>query len=95
MNNASPKGAALQVTSPLRAWSLLITNKMLNIIVIHTNEQIDRTVPRVENTENHHESCQKHINIVELKAFIGLLYYAGLFKVNRTKCSDLWSVLLI
>jgi len=35
---------------------------------------------------------KKHTNACEIKAYFGLLYYAGLFKVNTTRLMDLWSV---
>ncbi|XP_046479055.1 piggyBac transposable element-derived protein 4-like isoform X1 [Neodiprion pinetum] len=61
---------------------------MLEMIVQRTNEEIDR---REEgNVENRPSFC-KNVDIVELKAFIGLLYFAGLEKNNHTNLEDLWS----
>jgi len=52
------KDEAKNVKTPFEAWSLLFPNKMLEIIVLHTNEEIDRKYcvePRV--------SYQTHVNL--------------------------------
>jgi len=67
------KDEAKNVKTPFETWSLLFSNKMLEIIVSHTNEEIDRKYcvePRA--------SYQTHVNLDELKAFIGLLYFSGI-----------------
>lgn len=86
--NPSPKGAALNVSTPLEAWSVLMTDNILESIVTHTNEQIARAV-RNRETLNTYE---KNIDLIELKSLIGLLYYVGLFKLCKTNPVNLWSV---
>jgi len=59
---------------------------MLEIIILHTNEEIDRKYcvePRA--------SYQTHVNLDELKAFIGLLYFSGIQKWNHTALDEIWS----
>ncbi|KAJ8956807.1 hypothetical protein NQ318_014221 [Aromia moschata] len=85
----APKDAALHVKSALEAWSLLFTDDMLEIIVIHTNKEIDKYVTRTNTTDPQYT---KRTDRTEIRAYIGLSYYAGLFKVNNTRTDDLWSV---
>ena len=54
----------------------------------HTNEQIARVHGRREKVYTY----KKELNMIELKSLIGLLYYAGLFKLSETNVNDLWSV---
>lgn len=85
----SLNGNALQVKTPLEAWSLLIDESIIDIVVIHTNAEIDRYIERGQNVV---PIMKKHTDQNEVKAYFGLLYYAGLFKVNHTRLEDLWSV---
>ncbi|XP_071564529.1 piggyBac transposable element-derived protein 4-like [Temnothorax nylanderi] len=87
----SPKGQALNATTPLEAWSVLFTNEILNIIMIHTNEEIARTVAKISETGGRVSPYHKSVDLVELRAMIGLLYFAGLHKVNHTNVRNLWS----
>ena len=89
--NATPKGQALNVTTPLEAWSILFTDEILNIILHHTNEEIERTISEIKLTGGYVQSYQKVVDLVELKAVIGLLYFAGLQKLSNTNTKNLWS----
>lgn len=84
---SSPKGPGLEVRTPLEAWSLLLSDEILNLIVTHTNEEIDRH--RCV-TESKDLSYHKQIDLLELKSYFGLLYYTTLFKINNIL--DLWSI---
>jgi len=69
---AKGKGAAENVSSPIEAWSLLFSDDVLNIILKYSNQEIERS--RHINTTY---SSYKTLDMLELKAFIGLLYYFG------------------
>jgi len=76
------KGVAENISSPIEVWSLLFSNDILNIISKYTNQEIERSPNNV------------HIymlDILELKAFIGLLYYAGLTKKNNVSIQKYFS----
>lgn len=88
---ASPEGQALNVSTPLESWTLLFTTDILNIIVTHTNGEIARKVEKMKEKGQRVETYQKPVDLVELKALIGLLYFAGLHKVNNTCARNLWS----
>ncbi|XP_039311769.1 uncharacterized protein LOC105198192 isoform X3 [Solenopsis invicta] len=90
---AGAKDAARDVTTPLEAWSLLLPDSILNKIVVHTNEEIERQRLKLQ-TENKTIPTDYHcVTLIELKAFIGLLYYVGLNKLNNTDVRRLWSPL--
>jgi len=76
--SAKGKGAAEHISSPIEAWSLLFSDDLLNIILNCTNQEIN---PDIDNP----------LDMIELKAFIGLLYYAGYKKKNCTKIQDCFS----
>jgi len=81
----SGKGAAKNIRTPLEAWTLLFTDKILNVIVLYTNEEIDRKYPNSE------VSFEHHLSVDELKAFIGLLYFSGIQKWNHVSLNEIWS----
>ena len=60
---------------------------MLEIIVLHTNEEIDR------NNENVKEiaAFQNNVDLDELKALLGLLYFTGVQQWNHLHMDELWS----
>lgn len=73
-------------TKALDLWSLFFTEGMLEQIVRHTNEKI-RTVR--QNYQN--QTAVHDVDIIELKAFIGLLYYTAIFKENHTHYTSWYS----
>ena len=86
-----PVGEARNVKTPFEAWSLLINETMIRKIVQHTNEEMSR----------YHETAQldmdissnvvyRNVDELELRAYIGLLYYSGLQKTSKTNIKDLW-----
>lgn len=81
------KGQAKISESPIDSWSLLVNNTMLESVVRYTNTEMCRRFQNVANLEAHHEE----IDLFELKAFIGLLYLAGLRNQTHSSLSDLWS----
>ncbi|XP_068990729.1 piggyBac transposable element-derived protein 4-like [Neodiprion pinetum] len=84
---AKPNGDAMNIRTPLEAWSLLFPNDLLEIIVRHTNEEIRRRA------EYQNEDLHRETNLVELKALLGLLYFTGLEKQNASSTEDLWTPL--
>lgn len=79
-----PKHEAANIRNPLAAWSLLFTDKMLQNVVLHTNNQIQILTQNLEKASFYSET-----DVIEMKAFIGLLYFIGInkqFDIN----SELW-----
>lgn len=65
-----------------QAWELIITNDMINEIVTCTNEKLRENRQKYKNLQ---KVELKDTDIIEMRALIGLLYYAGLFESNHGK----------
>ena len=81
-----PKQEARNVRSPLESWNLLFSEEILDIIVMHTNQEILRKCQ-----SGLPQSYKKTTNTTEVKAFIGLLYLAGALRVSNCNLDELWS----
>ncbi|XP_018368816.1 PREDICTED: uncharacterized protein LOC108764906 [Trachymyrmex cornetzi] len=79
------KQEAREMTTPLDIWSLLFPDELLEIIVKHTNEEINR---RLVNLSSQPYYCET--DLIEMKAFIGLLYFAGLQKDRHKNTVNMW-----
>ncbi|XP_066260986.1 piggyBac transposable element-derived protein 4-like [Euwallacea similis] len=73
------------VKTPLECWSLFVDNVMLDDTVKYTNEKINH---KSQNYSDKH--MIRETNTIELKAALGLLYLAGLFRSSRQNLEDLW-----
>lgn len=73
-------------TTPLDLWSLLFTDEMLGNIVIHTNDKIRQLRPKYKK-----QGCVHDVDLIELKAFIGFLFYTAIFKENREHYTSWYS----
>jgi hypothetical protein len=88
-NAPGVKGTAKFAKTEIETWSLFITNSMLNNILTYTNIQIkNKRESCPENKEQYHMT---DASLDELKAYIGLLYIAGLNRSNRQNLNDLWA----
>ncbi|KAJ4436433.1 hypothetical protein ANN_19066 [Periplaneta americana] len=83
------RGAARTIHSnePIDFWKLLFDDKILNLIVTNTNEKITELSANYGKTA----SFTNHIDIVELNAFLGLLYLSGVFKSGNEDAKGLWN----
>lgn len=82
------KGIAAQVGTAMEAWSLLMPEELLNIIVTHTNTEIARR------RENRKEQTFTHdLDLIEMKAFLGLLYFSGVHDNGYNYTARLWGAL--
>lgn len=84
-----PVGIAKEAKTAYETWNLFFDDVILSKILQHTNEEIHRY------TEEREIDCTKDIlykpvDMIELKAFIGLMYFSGLQKTNMTSSDDLW-----
>lgn len=78
-------GAARMAKTPLESWSCIMDDEIMGIIVQQTNQYIESIKSRFKRDRD-----AKPIDIIELKAFIGLLYLAGVHRGNRQSLEDLW-----
>lgn len=81
-------GPAREIETELAAFNMYITEKMLQTILTHSNDEIKIAqyyiVPKPK--------CVYPLSINELKAFIGLLYLSASKKHNNLSASFLWDV---
>lgn len=81
-----PRGQALTAKSPSDFWGLFITPKMVDLLVEKTNLFIS------EIRSNYSEELRaRETDCIEIKAFIGLILLAGIYRSNRMNLSDLWA----
>lgn len=83
------KGPALEKPNMtlIEAWSLLISSDILNSLVEYTNQKI--TMSSENSTAN--VTYTNHVDIEEMRAFIGLMFLCGIFKSGRENVQSLWS----
>lgn len=81
------KVLAKDAKTPLECFNLFVGESMLLEILIHTNVRIQRTRLGL-NTSNDYAYAE--VGMDELKAVIGLIYLAGLYKSARQNVQDLW-----
>ncbi|XP_045482051.1 uncharacterized protein LOC123686113 [Harmonia axyridis] len=79
------KGNARNAKTVLDCWKNLFTDEIIDIIVKYTNQYID-TIQH----EFSRGSDVRHTDVVEIHAFIGLLYLAGVYKSSRQCLEELW-----
>lgn len=82
------KGIAREAQTAIECWSLYFTNRILEDIARNTNIKI--SAKKLKYNKDHHYLV-KPTCISEVKAVMGLLYLAGLYKSNRQNLSDLWA----
>lgn len=83
----SVKGNAKNCKSPQECFELFFTADIWKIILENTNKFIDSVS---DNYSEHNKYKVKHTNMSEMKAVIGLLFMAGVFRSNRQNLDDLW-----
>lgn len=71
------------VTTFVQAWNLFITEDIIEKIVIHTNEFIQKKAP----SYNRSRDC-KPTDCVEIRALFGLLYIAGTLRISHANLED-------
>ncbi|XP_043475498.1 piggyBac transposable element-derived protein 4-like [Leptopilina heterotoma] len=86
-----PRGEAKNIKSPLEAWSLLFTDKLLEKIVKYTNEYI-RQWRNETKTCDVFSPTYYDLILPEFKALLALFYFSGLQKAVNTNLEDLWSL---
>lgn len=81
-----PKQNARGKRTKLETWELFFDEAMLDLVVVHTNEEICRNATNFQNQRYISET-----NKTEILALFGLLYLRGVLKENHTDIEELWS----
>ena len=85
-----PKGNALNANTIEEIWSCLFTQDMIDVIVTNTNLKIeDECVMLV--ADDGVESYHHHTDDLEIRAYLGISYYAGVWKSADVNDYRLWS----
>ena len=87
-----PRRQAKQVTDPLEAFSLFITDNVLTTIAEHTSSNIRNFRRKFENVivnSNKYTHCDI-TDLTEMKAFIGIFYIRAALKVNMHNSNQIW-----
>nr|CAH7753487.1 unnamed protein product [Callosobruchus chinensis] len=83
-----PKGAAARSAhTEYEAWKLFFTEDILSEILVHTNEEINRTKTKFLREQRYIDVTNK----TELEALFGLLYDSNALKDNHVDVEELWS----
>lgn len=78
-------GDAKGAKTELESWSCIINDAMFDITVCHINQYISSITDKFS-----HERDANFTDKIEIKAFIGLLYLAGVLHSNRQNLKELW-----
>ena len=81
------------ITTPREAFEFFMTDEIIQEIVDFTNIRIDETLVlfNVPEESRNKYSWMKQVDLVEMKAFFGLLYYRGLYNWNTMNVDILFS----
>ncbi|XP_058810117.1 uncharacterized protein LOC131675225 [Phymastichus coffea] len=85
-----PTGDALNASTIEEFFDLLFNNEMIEIIVENTNSKIEEIcMPLI--VEEKMETYHHPTDVNEIRAYIGVLCYAGLWKSSNVDDNRLWS----
>lgn len=79
-------GSARGVKTVLDSWRCFFSDEIIEVIVTSTNQYIESIQVNYSR-----ERDAKFTDSTEMKAFLGLLYLAGLLRSGRQSLEDLWS----
>ena len=85
-----PADAAENLETIEQFWEILFTDQIIQVIVEQTNKKIKEVcTPLV--VENKAETYHHHTDAEEIRAYIGVLYFAGLWKSSQVNDIRLWN----
>ncbi|XP_015122054.1 piggyBac transposable element-derived protein 4-like [Diachasma alloeum] len=86
---ASLADEAVNLNSLEEFWDLLLNREIIDIIVQNTNAKIEEVcAPLI--AEGRAQTYHHHTDALEIRAYIGVLYYAGLWKSSHVDNNELW-----
>lgn len=71
-------------------WDLLFSDEVIDIIVERTNAKIEEQAA-ADVGAGQSITYQYHTDAIEIRAFIGVLYFAGLWKSCHVNVDELWT----
>ena len=87
-----PRLAATRARTPLEAFSLFINHEMLNTIVENTNAVTETFLAGKQDMidDSDKYSFYKKVDLIDIKAFLGLLYLRARLKLNMFDLETIW-----
>lgn len=87
-----PSNDARRARSIRQAWNIFLTREILDLIVVATNQKMEenRQGLRRQSEENRQDATYDNITETELRAFIGVLYMAGIHRNSHINMEDLY-----
>ena len=87
------RGLARNCDSELQCFQLFITDEMIDIVVTNTNKNIDDMLTKLKSRIDSSDKYPylKHTTRYEVLAFIGLMYYRGLYNLTGISTKVLFS----
>ena len=87
-----PTAASRNVENPVDSWELFFTDEILKMIIDSTNRKIDtfREEYNDELEQNDKNTHCRNIDLIELKAFFGIMYLRGAKHLNLSSTDDLF-----
>lgn len=86
-----PRNGAENSDNFVEFWNLLFNQEMRLKIVECTNRQIEDVCALMMAEDKPMQTYHHTTDLLEINAFIGLLYYSGLWKSNHVDTVELWS----
>lgn len=71
-------------------WNLLFDEEIRKKIVQHTNFKIEDVCATMIANDEMMQTYHHHTTLEEINAFIGIIYYAALWKSNNVNIEELW-----
>ncbi|XP_012224550.2 piggyBac transposable element-derived protein 4, partial [Linepithema humile] len=71
-------------------WDLLINNEMIELIVEHTNKKIEDVCAKDMAADKDMQTYHHLTDVAEMRAYLGMLYYSGLWKQSSLNYERLW-----
>lgn len=73
--------------SEMESWQLLFPDDLIEVVCLHTNQKITEFTEKYKSQGSHTE----HVGLLEMKAFLGLMLLAGVFKSGHEDVDSLWA----
>ncbi|XP_066583594.1 piggyBac transposable element-derived protein 4-like [Prorops nasuta] len=86
---ASLADDAVNLDSLENFWDLLFNQEIIEEIVDSTNKKIEEVSASLL-VEERDQTYHHHTDPLEIRAYIGILYYAGLWKSSKVDNNELW-----
>ncbi|XP_043271191.1 E3 SUMO-protein ligase ZBED1-like [Venturia canescens] len=87
----SPTNDVLHCEDIFEFWETLFTVEMHKLIVKYTNMKIELTQRAVTDKGSVLQTYHHTTDLIEINAFIGLLYYAGIWRCSHIGVKELWA----